>query len=31
MIWIALLIRWGINILALIVVDWMFSSVEIGR
>jgi len=31
MIWIALLIRWGINTLALIVVDWMFSSVSIGR
>ena len=31
MIWIALLIRWGLNILALIVVDWMFTSVEIGR
>ena len=31
MIWIALLIRWGVNILALIVVDWMFSSVSIGR
>ena len=31
MIWVALLIRWGLNILALIVVDWMFSSVEIGR
>ena len=31
MIWIALLIRWCINILALIVVDWMFSSVTIGR
>ena len=31
MIWVALLIRWGLNILALIVVDWMFTSVEIGR
>ena len=31
MIWIALLIRWGINILALIVVDWIFDSVTIGR
>jgi putative membrane protein len=30
-IWIALLIRWGVNVLALIVVDWMFSSVSIGR
>ena len=30
MIWIALLIRWGVNTLALIVVDWMFSGVEIG-
>jgi putative membrane protein len=28
---VALLIRWGINTLALIVVDWMFSSVSIGR
>lgn len=26
-----LLILWGINILALIVVDWMFSGVTIGR
>ena len=31
MIWVALLIRWGINTLALIVVDWMFESVSIGR
>ena len=31
MIWIALLVRWGINVLALIVVDWMFDGVEIGR
>src|SRR6188768_1940223 len=31
MIWIALLVRWGINALALIVIDWMFSGVEIGR
>ena len=31
MIWIALLIRWGINTLALIVVDWMFGGVFIGR
>ncbi len=31
MIWIALLIRWGINALALIVVDWMFGGVTIGR
>jgi putative membrane protein len=31
MIWIALLIRWGINVLALIVVDWMFDGVTIGR
>jgi putative membrane protein len=28
-IWIALLIRWGLNILALIVVDWMFDGVTI--
>ena len=26
-----LLILWGINVLALIVVDWMFSGVTIGR
>ena len=26
-----LLVLWGINTLALIVVDWMFDSVEIGR
>jgi putative membrane protein len=25
------LVVWGINVLALIVVDWMFSSIEIGR
>jgi hypothetical protein len=31
LIWIALLIRWGINVLALIVVDWMFDGVTIGR
>ncbi len=31
MIWVALLVRWGINALALIVIDWMFSGVEIGR
>ena len=29
MIWIALLIRWGLNILALIVVEWLFSGVTI--
>jgi putative membrane protein len=29
-IWIALIIRWGINALALIVVDWMFDGVTIG-
>jgi putative membrane protein len=28
---VALLIRWGINVLALIVVDWMFSGVTIER
>ncbi len=28
---IRLLIRWGINVLALIVVDWMFDGVTIGR
>jgi putative membrane protein len=26
-----LLILWGINVLALIVVDWLFDSVNIGR
>lgn len=31
MILVGLLIRWGINALALIVVDWMFGSVSIGR
>src|SRR6476646_1476271 len=31
MIWVALLSRWCLNILALIVVDWMFSGVSIGR
>ena len=30
MIWVALLVRWGLNILALIVVEWLFSGVEIG-
>ena len=29
MIWVAFLIRWGVNVLALIVVDWMFSGVSI--
>jgi putative membrane protein len=30
--WLArLLVLWGINILALIVVDWLFDSVTIGR
>ena len=29
MIWIAFLVRWGVNVLALIVVDWMFSGVAI--
>ena len=29
--WAALLIRWGLNTLALIVVDWMFSGVSIDR
>jgi putative membrane protein len=28
---VALLVRWGINTLALIVVDWMFGGVTIGR
>lgn len=31
MILVALLIRWGINTLALIVVDWMFGGVTIER
>jgi putative membrane protein len=31
MIWVALLIRWGLNVLALIVVDWLFDGVTIGR
>ena len=31
MIFVALLIRWGINVLALIVVDWMFDGVTIAR
>ena len=31
MIFIGLLIRWGINVLALIVVDWMFDGVTLGR
>jgi putative membrane protein len=25
------LVGWGVNVLALIVVDWLFDSVEIGR
>ena len=31
MIFVGLLIRWGINVLALIVIDWMFDGVTIGR
>jgi putative membrane protein len=31
MLLVAFLIRWGINTLALIVVDWMFDGVTIGR
>ena len=31
MLFVAFLIRWGINTLALIVVDWMFGGVSIGR
>lgn len=31
MVVVAFLVRWGINTLALIVVDWMFSGVTIGR
>ena len=31
MIWVALLIRWGVNVLALIVVEWLFDGVTIGR
>ena len=30
MLLVAFLVRWGINTLALIVVDWMFSGVTIG-
>jgi putative membrane protein len=30
-IWVALLIRWGVNVLALIVVDWLFDGVTIDR
>ena len=28
---VGLLIGWGVNIVALLVVDWLFGSVEIGR
>ena len=28
---IRLLVLWGINVLALIVVDWLFDGVQIGR
>jgi putative membrane protein len=28
---VGVLIAWGVNIVALIVVDWLFDSVEIGR
>jgi putative membrane protein len=31
MIWVALFVRWGLNILALIVVDSLFSGVSIDR
>jgi putative membrane protein len=32
MVWlIRLLVLWGINVLALIVVDWIFDGVQIGR
>ena len=31
MLLVAILVRWGLNVLALIVVDWMFSGVTIGR
>ena len=31
MIFVAFLIRWGINVLALIVVDWLFDGVTIER
>jgi putative membrane protein len=32
MIWLVrLLVLWGINILALIVIDWLFDGVDIGR
>jgi putative membrane protein len=28
---VSLLIGWGVNIVALIVIDWLFDSIEIGR
>lgn len=31
MLFVRLLVLWGINVLALIVVDWMFDGVSIGR
>ena len=32
MIWLVrMLVLWGVNVLALIVVDWLFDSVTIGR
>ena len=32
MVWLVrLLVLWGINVLALIVVDWLFDGVQIGR
>jgi putative membrane protein len=30
-VWVRLVVVYGINVLALIVVDWMFDSVSIGR
>ncbi len=31
MVWVGALVFWGTNVLALIVVDWMFDGVSIGR
>ncbi len=31
LLWVSFLIRWGLNTLALIVVDWLFDSVAIDR
>jgi putative membrane protein len=29
--WVSAIVTWGINVLALIVVDWLFGGVAIGR